>query len=466
MTVVLLIADGARPDTLTRAVASGRAPALTRLAAEGDEWVITSVFPSVTGPAYLPFLTGCHPGRVGIPGIRWWDRNRRRARSYVGIEAMIADRDLHPEHPTLFESVPRAIAALSPFNRGLTRPQRLDGSAAFWLRLAWHHFRGDLPGWLRFEQEFATAFTRRVREERPPFAMLALPGIDKCSHRFGHEAPEVLDAVAVVDATVAQLQRDADRAGRTIEIWITSDHGHATVHAHDDLADHLCAEGYGVRAHPWTMRGGDEIAVMVSGNAMAHLYLDLTSRERHGWDHHRARWSPVVTWLLERASMDLVLLPLGADRCEVHGRDRGMAVVSRTDAGHYGYRTVTGDPLGLRSVAGGASTLERLDYAAAHTLTAETDHPDALVQILALANAARSGEILCSAAPGWDFRERYEPIPHRSCHGALHREQMHVPLLMSHRASGTPRRTVDCYPSLLTALGQRPRTPIDGVSFR
>jgi len=164
--------------------------------------------------------------------------------------------------------------------------------------------------------------------------------------------------------------------------------------------------------------------------------------------------------------MDLVLLPLGADRCEVHGRDRGMAVVSRTDAGHYGYRAVTGDPLGLRSVAGGASTLERLDYAAAHTLTAETDHPDALVQILALANAARPGEILCSASPGWDFRERYEPIPHRSCHGALHREQMHVPLLMSHRASGTPRRTVDCYPSLLTALGQRPRTPIDGVSFR
>ena len=41
MTVVLLIADGARPDTLTRAVASGRAPALARLAAEGDEWVIT-----------------------------------------------------------------------------------------------------------------------------------------------------------------------------------------------------------------------------------------------------------------------------------------------------------------------------------------------------------------------------------------------------------------------------------------
>ena len=466
MTVVLLIADGARPDTLTRAIASGRAPALARLAAEGDERVITSVFPSVTGPAYLPFLTGCHPGRLGIPGIRWWDRSRRRARSYVGIEAMIADRDLHPEHPTLFESVPQSIAALSPFNRGLPRAQRLDGSASFWLRLAWHHFRGDLPGWLRFEQEFASAFTRRVREERPPFAMLALPGIDKCSHRFGHEASEVLHAVEVVDATVAQLQRDADRVGRTIEIWITSDHGHATVTAHDDLAAHLSTEGYGVRAHPWTMTGGDDVAVMVSGNAMAHLYLDLTSRERHGWDHHRARWSPLVERLLRRDSMDLVLLPLGPDRCEVHGRGRGMAIVSRTSDGHYRYRTVTGDPLGLLATAGRASTLDRLDADTTHAHTADTDHPDALVQILALANASRSGEILCSAAPGWDFRERYEPIPHRSCHGALHREQMRVPLLMSHRASGIPRRTVDCYPSLLTALGQRPRTPIDGTSFR
>ena len=69
MTVVLLIADGARPDTLTRGIAAGRAPALARLAAEGSDRVITSVFPSVTGPAYLPFLTGCHPGRMGIPGI-------------------------------------------------------------------------------------------------------------------------------------------------------------------------------------------------------------------------------------------------------------------------------------------------------------------------------------------------------------------------------------------------------------
>ena len=465
MTVVLLIADGARPDTLARAIAAGHAPALARIVAEGDQRVITSVFPSVTGPAYLPFLTGCHPGRLGIPGIRWWDRTRRRARSYVGVEAMIADHDLHPEHPMLFESVPQAIAALSPFNRGLSRTQRLDGSAAFWLRLAWHHFRGDLPGWLRFEQEFAAAFTQRVRQERPPFAMLALPGIDKCSHRFGHAAPDVLDAVAVVEATVAQLQRDAERAGRAIELWITSDHGHATVTAHDDLAEHLRAEGYGVRAHPWTMRGGDAIAVMVSGNAMAHLYLDLASPERHPWDHHRTRWSPLIAWLLHRESMDLVLLPLGPDRCEVHGRGRGMARVTQDAEGRYGYQTVTGDPLGLLATFAGDG-IDRLDIEAAHAITADTAYPDALVQIMALATAARAGEVICSAAPGWDFRERYEPIPHRSCHGALHREQILVPLLMSARASGTPRRTVDCYPSLLTALGQRPRTPIDGVSFR
>jgi hypothetical protein len=465
MTVVLLIADGARPDTLTRAIAAGRAPALARLVAEGDHRVITSVFPSVTGPAYLPFLTGCHPGRLGIPGIRWWDRHQRRARSYVGVEAMWADRDLHPEFPTLFESVPGAIAALSPFTRGLARDQRLDGSAAFWLRLAWHHFRGDLLGWLRFEQAFAAAFTQRVRDERPPFAMLALPGIDKCSHRFGHEAPEVLGAVAVVDATVAQLQRDAERAGRAIELWITSDHGHATVTAHDDLAEHLRAEGYGVRAHPWTMVGGDAIGVMVSGNAMAHLYLDLADPQRHPWDHHRSRWSPLVAWLLRRESMDLVLLPSGPDRCEIHGRGRGMAVVTRDAEGRYGYRAMTGDPLGLLPALAGDG-IDRLDAEAAHLITVATAYPDALVQILALASAARSGEVICSAAPGWDFRERYEPIPHRSCHGALHREQILVPLLMSHRATGTPRRTVDCYPSLLAALGRRPRTPIDGVSFR
>jgi predicted AlkP superfamily pyrophosphatase or phosphodiesterase len=88
--VIVLIADGARPDAFTGPLSD--LPALRRLRDEGGRFDVTSVFPSVTGPAYTPFLMGRFPGPVGIPGLRWYDRARTAcgwpdyARSYVGYE--------------------------------------------------------------------------------------------------------------------------------------------------------------------------------------------------------------------------------------------------------------------------------------------------------------------------------------------------------------------------------------------
>ena len=472
MTLVLLMADGARPDTLGAAIDAGHLPALARLRDEGSSHVVTTVFPSVTGPAYLPFLTGRHPGEAGVPGIRWWDRSGAavrtpgRARSYVGIDAMRADRDLAPEHATLFEVAERPIAALSPFNRGLTRAQRLDGSAGFWLRLAWHHFRGDLPGWLRLEREFAARFAERVRRERPDVAFLALPGIDKCSHPLGHAHPAVVDAMRVVDETIGTLQADAARDGRSdaLEVWVISDHGHAPVDHHDDLADVLRAWGLGVRAHPWLLAGGDDVAVMVGGNGMAHLYAELHRRERPWWDALAPRWESVVDALLARPAIDLVVLPLDPTRCEVRAPARGRAEVRRTADGRYHYTPITGDPLGLAATLG--TPARGLDAEEAHEATLASAYPDALVQLVTLAGAGRAGDVIVSAAPHWDLRARYEPTPHRSSHGALHREHMLVPLLLSRPAVGTPRRTVDVYPSALRRLGRPLPDGLPGRAFR
>src|SRR3954471_11895164 len=75
--VVMIIADGARPAVLARHLAGGDLPALAALRDEGTLASITSAFPSVTGPAYAPFLMGRFPGGVGLPGLRWYDRSRR-----------------------------------------------------------------------------------------------------------------------------------------------------------------------------------------------------------------------------------------------------------------------------------------------------------------------------------------------------------------------------------------------------
>jgi len=98
--VVMIIADGVRPDALARFIDGGHLPALAAIREEGQLSTITSAFPSVTGPAYAPFLMGRYPGSVGLPGLRWFDRTRRvakltgYARSYVGADMRLVDRDI------------------------------------------------------------------------------------------------------------------------------------------------------------------------------------------------------------------------------------------------------------------------------------------------------------------------------------------------------------------------------------
>ena len=483
MPVIILVADGARPDTFAAALAAGGLPTLARLRADGGLATVASVFPSVTGPAYAPFLMGRFPGPVGLPGLRWFDRARTArtwpdsARSYVGVEMRHLDGDLDPRAPTLFELAPPGLAALNMIARGLPAVDRIARGRAFAVRAALTHFRGDVAGWLRIDREVGAQVAAGVRARyaagRPPQVVFcALTGIDKTSHAAGHADPLIDAGLRAVDAVAAELVRDAERGGWWDEttLMVVSDHGHSPVRAHDDLADWLRGRGVRTVAHPFTMRPGREAAVMVSGNAMAHLYFDVVRRERPWWGELSARWGAVVDALLARPSVDLLLLPLDVDRCEVRHARRGSAVVRRArraagaDASSraftYAYERVgDGDPLALGAAVG------PLDMDAAYDVCAAGDYPDALVQIASLAGSARAGDVIVSAARDWDLRARYEPIAHVSSHGALHAEHMRVPLLVSRPFVRAPRRTVDVLPSALTAVNLAVPDGLDGVSF-
>lgn len=468
MTLVILVADGARPDTLRGALDAGALPALARLRAEGALCTISSVFPSVTGPAYTPFLMGRYPGPVGLPGIRWWDRTHAatswpdHARSYVGIQARHADTDLAPDAPTLFELAPSSLASLTPLGRGLARSRRLGFNWGFALKAAWTHFRGDVRGWLAIDRAIAARAAERIHRERPAFAFIVHPGIDKVSHAVGHAHHTVRDALRIVDDTAALIRANAERGGywNHMQLWVVSDHGHSPVSQHEDLAGLMAHWGLRVCAHPWTMLGGPDCAVMVSGNAMSHVYLELGHTTRPFWPELAARWEPIAERLLQRDSVDLLVLPYSVSLCEVRARGARGAAFVRRDGARYSYEPVDGgDPLGL----GAAVSVD--GEAAAHDACASSDYPDALVQLAHLAGAARSGEMILSAARGWDFRARYEPIPHVSSHGALHRDHMEVPLLVGRPPARTPRRTVDIMPSALDAMGLPIPAGLDGTSF-
>ena len=190
---------------------------------------------------------------------------------------------------------------------------------------------------------------------------------------------------------------------------------------------------------------------------MTHLYVELENKSRLFWPSLSDKWSELASRLLGRASVDLMILPTSASSCEIHGAQRGAATLTWKEW-RYSYIPTTGDPLGL-------GEQKSLGDAEAYDATLSSDYPDAFVQIAHLVASPRSGDIILSAARDWDYRARYEPIPHVSSHGALHREHMLVPLLLSSGPLTSPRRTVDVMPSALAALGITAPKTLDGVSF-
>ena len=462
---MIVVADGARPDTLGDAMDAGHLPALAALRDEGGSHVVTSVFPSVTGPAYSPFLMGRYPGPVGLPGLRWFDRSRRvcrnpwHARSYVGFEMKYVDTDIAADAPTIFECVPASLAALNVIGRGLRGHEVLGRSLAFAIRAGITHFRGNVRGWLDIDRRISAEVATAIDARRPDFTFLALTGIDKTSHAAGQRAPIALEAMRIVDETVARIRADAVRSGawETMTLMVVSDHGHSDLQAHEDLDNLIRSWGYRVLSHPIVIARKPEIAVMVSGNAMAHLYLEPGLGERPFWNALGGRWEKFARRVLALESVDLMVLPLSGGSCEIRGRTTGSAALSWKN-GRYTYEPGDGDPLGIG----------RVDSAGdhdAHAVTRNSRYPDALVQLAWLCASARSGDIILSASPGWDFRARYEPIPHVSAHGALHGEHMLVPLLLNRPPDAPPRRTVDVMPSALRALGLPIPPGLDGESF-
>jgi hypothetical protein len=119
--LIQIVVDGMTPATFERAVESGRAPALAQLAAHGEYRTATSVFPSLTPVCLSSIATGAGPGEHHIPHLVWWHRSEHRLIEYgssfaalraAGMAQSIADtiynmnqQHLSTDATTVYEEV-------------------------------------------------------------------------------------------------------------------------------------------------------------------------------------------------------------------------------------------------------------------------------------------------------------------------------------------------------------------------
>jgi len=459
---VLLLIDGARCDVLQELLGRGDLPNLARWVIErGGLATGTTVFPSTTGVAYIPFLFGRYPGSVGIPGIRWlerrgaaggWREQWRAARSYCGVQGAWLNRDIAPA-PSLFDLVPDSIAICTPLTRGL-RPgaNRLTFRRAALGAAA--HYIGTYPA---LDRAIASAWVDAAAESWR-FLFVVFPGVDGISHLKDPFHPAVLESYRSVDRALGAFVARVRREGDLPAFFVVSDHGMTTMGEHCDPAVLLESSGVPTLRHPTHVwRRGARVATMVSGNASVQLYFDPRSgRERPLTE------SSIPKAILERllALPAVRLVACRADEDGVVVRTlSGRARLTET-LGLIRYEPEIGDPLGL----GGYVELDDRDLL---SRTRQTDVPDAPRQLLQLFQTPRAGDLVLAAAPGADFRGPWEIPEHRAGHGSLIAQHMEVPIAASVALPDAPIRTVDLMPTILERLDVTvpPGVVLDGVRF-
>lgn len=460
--------DGARTDIFEQELQRGNMPNLARhIVEKGGYRAATTVFPSVTGVAYIPYLTGMFPGKANIPGYRWFDRERyqkrplsvMRFRNYHGLGSYLMDRDLSKSATTLFELLKPSSNIFS----GISRGTGIRRNAAYLRRVpaALKFFRtGD---WDPIDEAGEKFLIRAANRKREIFTFHTTYSIDEYSHHHGPFSDRARERYGEFDRVLGRLIARLQATGQLESslLMLGTDHGHTEVKEHFDLEGFFETRGWKTLYYPKQVQRwlGADAAVMVAGNAVGHVYLKGPSKwtAREGAEAHLERHPTLVDDLLAHAAVDHVIYR-GSDGIVVRSR-RGAAVI-QLDGDQVRYRVERGDPFGYPALPATMSRAQVLEQ------TADSEYPDAPLQVAQLFDSPRAGDFVVSATPGFDLRAGHkERREYRSCHGSLHREHMKVPFAVNAPLLPRHPRSVDAFPTILELLGRQAPGGIDGRSL-
>lgn len=464
----LLLTDGARPDVYKQLLDEGRLPNIKRyLTDKGSFLTAVTSFPSTTGPAHLPFLTGCHAGTCNMPGIRWFDRARyakgglplRSFRSYVGPESFLMNYDLRPGIKTFFDLIPNSANVLGVFNRGVSS----KGNKSKISRLWYSYYAHLTDRWNYLDQVAGDKLCKVVKEENPEFVFALLPAVDEFSHISSPHHEATHKAYEQVDAIIGRLARVLEQKGILEEtlIAIVSDHGLSETRTHFEINDFLEAEGIKTFYYPYILKRGFTAVNMVSGNGMSNLYF----KSEKGWkapmfdEELWAKFPRVMEGFLERPEIDIMITKNISGAIVIRSK-RGQATLNLQGEGRLQYRLVSQDPFGFPPLPALMTEQESLDK------TFHSNYPDVLFQLIQFFRSERAGDLILSAAKGCDLRQRFEIHEHKASHGSLCREHMLTPFISNASLVEIAMRTADVFPTLLNLLGRQPPQGIDGRSLK
>ena len=473
--VVFIIIDGAPYEIFKALIENGDLPNIKKHVVDrGSLNKAVSVFPSTTGPAFIPFFMGLYPGTANIPGIRWLSKSnfhtphrfkRPGICSYMGLDGLHFEADLPPDFPTLFNffspvsNIYNLLARGCPPAKNLTR--RIKPFA-----YTYAHFSHR---W-RFVNQIAVRQLQKAIEAEDKFIMCLFPAVDTFSHLTEIQSPQVLQTYQEIDTAVGDLVHTLQKANTLQEtlILITSDHGMTDTHTHIDIPQHLDDGGWRCLHYPKVWRHSTTSASMVSGNGMTHLYFKNNPNGK-GWGERttfeKLHKMGVIGFMTELDGLGLVAgqsetgdiivqnrIGQGRISCRSldtdHGNLQNMpATFKGADSLRFSYRFTGIDPLGY------GIHYENLPSREALRGTYDSRYPDGIIQLWQIFKSERTGDLVLSAESGYDLRARYEIPEHHATHGSLIAEHLHIPLATSYPITEKFIRSVDVFPTVLSLCG-------------
>ena len=373
--LVLVVVDGMTPAAFERAVESGRAPALAFLAEHGDYRQATSVFPSLTPVCLSSIATGAGPGVHHIPSLVWWDRQERRIVEYgssfaalraAGLSQSLLDpifnmnaRHLSRDATTVYEALEDAGLVAAAVNitcyRGRHRHQTVlpgvsraaYGPRRFFFYGLFESDRTGAPLAIRSRRagsvDAYAAAVGRWLVTRDGFDFLAyyLSGYDFASHAAGPDGAAAERALEQADAAIGTLLEAAGGPDEFLERY-------AVVL----LSDHGQTPVGKVAHLEGRFLDLDAQVVVTASNRAGQVYLRPRAR---------VDAAELARRLDGFAAVDVTL------------RREGEEIVARRD--------------------GADGPVEKLE------------HPDAVWRVRSALANPNAGELLVSAAEGWELAD-------------------------------------------------------------
>jgi hypothetical protein len=442
--LVLCVIDALKPEMLERAIASGRAPALERIIQEGvyvSECV--AAFPSVTPVCAATITTGVGPDEHLIPSMNWYHREEERYVEYgssfsatrqFGVVRSLTDtvyrmnaehlsRDVNTvfeslddidvrtagttyliyrgrhQHEVANESALARIVTSTLFRRTIDGPLELFYADLYASRKTGCRGQLGMPG-VR-DQHTGCVGAYLVEHDLFDFLLFSLPDNDAWSHKNGPYAQ--VTSIAQADRQLERLMHAAGGPDQFLEdhaVIVCSDHSQAGVEAriHLDVpfSDLHVATPNAARSV------GAEIAISPAQRSAMIYALDTDRRQEL-----------VARSLKTLANIDGVDLTMHL--ADGEGVIRGASGELRFAPGGELL-----DPRGERWSVEGELAVLSAKVNDGQLIT--PDYPDALTRVWSALNCETAGDVLLSAAPGYEFVD-WGGADHvgGGSHGSLHR---------------------------------------------